>query len=195
MTLARMAERDFTPEPLDYSRPDIRGRLRPPMRQPDRAIDWRHDDTATVLRKIRAADGSPGVRDEIAGLPCYLYDAHREGRLRGAAGAIVAQRDGAICRATRRRRDMDHASEARRRPQRVQAARRDGSRRRDRSGSRGAAARRRNRRLSDVAPDSIRGGRAGRVPALSVLQRRDGHGAVRSAAPRPMRMRARGPRA
>ena len=77
MTLARMAERDFAPEPLDYSRPDIRGRLRPPMRQPDRAIDWRHDDTATVLRKIRAADGSPGVRDEIAGLPCYLYDAHR----------------------------------------------------------------------------------------------------------------------
>jgi putative two-component system hydrogenase maturation factor HypX/HoxX len=100
MTLARMVERDFTPEPLDYSSPAIRGRSRPPMRQPDRAIDWRHDDTQTVLRKIRAADGSPGVRDEIAGLPCYLYDAHREGRLRGAAGAIVAQRDGAICRAT-----------------------------------------------------------------------------------------------
>jgi putative two-component system hydrogenase maturation factor HypX/HoxX len=99
-TLARVTERDFTPEPLDYSRPAIRGRLRPPMRQPDRAIDWRHDDTATVLRKIRAADGSPGVRDEIAGLPLYLYDAHREGRLCGAPGAIVAQRDGAICRAT-----------------------------------------------------------------------------------------------
>ncbi len=100
MTIARMAERAFTPEPLDYSRPDVRGRSRPPMRQPDRAIDWRHDDTRTVLRKIRAADGSPGVLDEIAGLPCYLYDAHREGRLRGKAGTIIAQRAGAICRAT-----------------------------------------------------------------------------------------------
>lgn len=100
MTLARMAERDFMPEPLDYSCPAVRRRLRPQMRQPDRAIDWRHDDTATVSRKIRAADGSPGVRDEIGGLACYLYDTHCEGRLRGAAGAVVAQRDGAICRAT-----------------------------------------------------------------------------------------------
>ena len=100
IALARMAEGEFAPEPLDYSRPDIRGRLRPPMRQQDRAIDWRHDDTVTVLRKIRTADGSPGVLDEIAGLPCYLYDAHREGLLRGAPGSIVAQRDGAICRAT-----------------------------------------------------------------------------------------------
>ena len=99
-TLARMAERGFAPERLDYSRSDIRGRLRPPMRQPDRAIDWHCDDTATVLRKIRASDGSPGVRDEIAGIPCNLYDAHREGSLRGGAGAIVAQRAGAVCRAT-----------------------------------------------------------------------------------------------
>jgi len=100
-TLARMAERGFAPVPLDYARPGIRGRLRPPMRQPDRAIDWRYDDTATVLRKIRASDGSPGVRDEIAGIPCNLYDTHPEGHLRGAPGTIVAQRDGAICRATR----------------------------------------------------------------------------------------------
>ena len=70
------------------------------MRQPDRAIDWHHDDTVTVLRKIRAADGSPGVRDEIAGLPCHLYDAHADGRLHGAAGTILARRAGAICRAT-----------------------------------------------------------------------------------------------
>jgi putative two-component system hydrogenase maturation factor HypX/HoxX len=74
--------------------------LRPPARQSDREIDWRRDDTDTVLGKIRAADGFPGVRDEIAGLPCYLYDAHREGRLRGEPGSIVAQRDRAICRAT-----------------------------------------------------------------------------------------------
>jgi len=99
-TLARIVEPDAAPEAIDCSRPDVHGRLQPPMRQSDRTIDWRHDDTATVLRKIRAADGSPGVRDEVAGLPCYLYDAHREGHLQGSPGAIVAQREGAICRAT-----------------------------------------------------------------------------------------------
>jgi len=87
--------------PQDGARPGVRGRVRPLMRQPDRAIDWSADDTETVLRKIRAADGVPGVLDAIGGEPCHLYDAHREGRLRGGApGAVIAQRDGAILRAT-----------------------------------------------------------------------------------------------
>lgn len=101
LTLARTMEPGFKPVPLDYSRSDIRGRPRPPMRQPDRVIDWRRDDTDTVLRKIRAADGFPGVLDEIGGRGYYLYDAHPEGRLRGGApGQIIARREGAICRAT-----------------------------------------------------------------------------------------------
>ncbi len=86
-------------EPL-ASRIDARGRLRPPCRQADRAIDWLADDTRTVLRKIRSADGFPGVQDVVRGVRCYLYDAHEEGLLRGAAGEVIAQRDGAICRAT-----------------------------------------------------------------------------------------------
>jgi putative two-component system protein, hydrogenase maturation factor HypX/HoxX len=102
LTLARMAEPGFRPEPLDYGRTDVRGKLRPLMRQSDRAIDWRNDDTATILRKIRAADGSPGVLDQIRGIDCYLYDAHIEGGIRGARpGDIIARRDGAVCRATR----------------------------------------------------------------------------------------------
>lgn len=99
--LARLEDPSFEPMPQDYSRGELRGRAWPAMRQPDRAIDWHREDTATVLRKIRAADGFPGVLDEVAGMPCYLYDAHREERLRGAPGAIVATRDGALCRATR----------------------------------------------------------------------------------------------
>src|SRR6266542_3960918 len=87
------------PEPLE-SRSDVRGRLRPPCRQADRAIDWLRDDTRTVLRKIRSADGFPGVHDVVRGVPCHLYDAHAERMLRGAAGELIAQRDGAICRAT-----------------------------------------------------------------------------------------------
>jgi putative two-component system protein, hydrogenase maturation factor HypX/HoxX len=105
LTLLRLGEAGFRPEPLDDTRPDVRGRLRPLMRQPDRAIDWRADDTAAVLRKIRAADGAPGVLDEVLGVRCHLFDAHAEGALRSrypeaVPGAVVAQRDGAICRAT-----------------------------------------------------------------------------------------------
>jgi putative two-component system hydrogenase maturation factor HypX/HoxX len=99
-TIERIA-RGVSPEPLDYAKPDVRGRLRPPMRQADRAIDWQADDTATVLRKVRAADGVPGVADRVLDLPVHLYDAHPEGTLRGTPGAVIAQRNGAICRATR----------------------------------------------------------------------------------------------
>lgn len=100
MTIKRIVDPHFRPQKLDATRSDVRGRWRPSMRQIDRAIDWQHDDTMTVLRKIRAADGNPGVRDEINGLACYLYDAHCEAKLRGNAGAVIAQRAGAICRAT-----------------------------------------------------------------------------------------------
>lgn len=90
----------FQPEPLDYARPDVHGRLRPLMTQADCAIDWARDDTVTVLRKIRAADGAPGVLDTLFGREVYLYDAHPEDELRGEPGAIIAQRCGAICRTT-----------------------------------------------------------------------------------------------
>lgn len=99
--LERIESGSHRPRPLDYDDPDVRGKLNPPMRQADRGIDWQRDDTDTVLRKIRAADGFPGVADEVLGRPCYLYDAHREDRLRGEPGEVLATREGAICRATR----------------------------------------------------------------------------------------------
>jgi putative two-component system protein, hydrogenase maturation factor HypX/HoxX len=76
------------------------GRARPLMSQQLRAIDWAADTTDTVLRKIRAGEGHPGVLDQIDGTEFHLFGAHREPNLRGRAGEIVAQRDGAICRAT-----------------------------------------------------------------------------------------------
>jgi len=63
--------------------------LRPVMQQADRAIDWRRDDTQTVLRKIDAADGFPGLADSLFGQPCHIYDAWPEARLRGAPGVEV----------------------------------------------------------------------------------------------------------
>ncbi|MDP2762612.1 MAG: hydrogenase maturation protein [Sideroxyarcus sp.] len=92
---------NFKPQPLDYSRLEVIGRLHAPIRQADRAIDWRRDDTRTVLKKIHAADGFPGVLDMLCGESCYLFDACAENTLRGSQpGKIIAQRNGAICRAT-----------------------------------------------------------------------------------------------
>jgi putative two-component system hydrogenase maturation factor HypX/HoxX len=90
----------FTPEPLDYDDPKVTGRLRPLIKQPDRAIDWQGDPTATVIRKIHAAEGHPGVLDTIADAEFFAFGAHRETMLRGRPGQIIATRNGAICRAT-----------------------------------------------------------------------------------------------
>jgi putative two-component system hydrogenase maturation factor HypX/HoxX len=90
----------FQPEALDYCQPDVRGRLRPTMRQSDRAIDWRRDSTEAVTRKINAADSAPGVLDNSLGDAFFLYGVHVEDELRGAPGQLLAQRHGAICRAT-----------------------------------------------------------------------------------------------
>jgi putative two-component system hydrogenase maturation factor HypX/HoxX len=70
------------------------------MKQDVRAIDWSSDSTDTVVRKIRAAEGHPGVLDDVEGTLFHLFGVHREHALRGTAGEIIAQRDGAICRAT-----------------------------------------------------------------------------------------------
>ena len=87
-------------EPLDPEDSRVTGRLRPVMRQPDRAIDWSADSTATVVRRIRAAEGHPGVLDTLAGDEFHLFGVHPEDALRGVPGELLAQRHGAICRAT-----------------------------------------------------------------------------------------------
>jgi putative two-component system hydrogenase maturation factor HypX/HoxX len=79
----------------------VRGRARPLCRQNDRAIDWTNDPTDVVLRKIRSADGTPGVRDVVFDRLVRLYDSHRAEGLGGPSGAIIARCDGAIARATR----------------------------------------------------------------------------------------------
>jgi len=77
-----------------------RGRARPACRQSDRAIDWASDSTDLVLRKIRSADGMPGVRDVMFDRTVRLFDSHRAAGLGGRPGEIIAQCDGAVARAT-----------------------------------------------------------------------------------------------
>jgi putative two-component system hydrogenase maturation factor HypX/HoxX len=98
--VARFAGGSYVPEPLDYTRPGVTGRLRPPCRQADRAIDWLAEPTCSVVAKLRAADSSPGVLDVLGGAEYFLYGGYSDDQLRGAPGKIIARRDGAICRAT-----------------------------------------------------------------------------------------------
>ena len=100
-TVRKFQTTGFRPEPLDYSNADIRGTLRPSMKQVERRIDWSRDRTDDIVRKIHAADSAPGVLDTILGEEYYLYGAHKEEVLRGGnAGDIIAQRCGAICLAS-----------------------------------------------------------------------------------------------
>ncbi|MBC7950217.1 MAG: hydrogenase maturation protein, partial [Rhodospirillaceae bacterium] len=76
-------------------RPELSA-FKPAPTQAQRAIDWASDDTATILRKIRASDGVPGVVDG----DYTLHDAHPADGLRGTPGAWVARRGGMGARAT-----------------------------------------------------------------------------------------------
>ncbi len=89
-------ERGEQPRPLVPDAPDVRGGLQSSVLQKDRRIDWTADGTETVLRKIRASDGVPGVRD--GGL--FLHDGRVAKGLAGKAGEIIATSGPAVCRAT-----------------------------------------------------------------------------------------------
>ena len=98
--VAHYLQGGFQPCPLE-SWQDARGEMHPLMRQADRQINWKLDDTRTVLRKIHAADGFPGVKDELFGVPCFLFDAHAEPDMAGRPGALLGWRGHAVVRATR----------------------------------------------------------------------------------------------
>ncbi len=90
----------FKPEVLDYHKPTIKGQLRPLMKQADRAIDWKKHNTDEILRRIQAADGSPGLLAELYGKPYYVFNAHKASGLSGKPGDIIATANQAICLAT-----------------------------------------------------------------------------------------------
>lgn len=97
--LRNLRDSSFQPRPMDPNGPGVRGRLRPSMSQRDRAIDWAQDDHATILRKIHAADGVPGVLSEVHGQHCYLYGARSASAPTDdfRPGEVIAFREGGAC--------------------------------------------------------------------------------------------------
>ncbi len=85
----------------DRSVPQLLQPLHERFTQEKRQIDWLHDTTDTILKKIYQADSFPGVRDEILGVTCYLFGGWREEKFRGEPKEILAKRDGAICLGTK----------------------------------------------------------------------------------------------
>lgn len=92
--------KNFKPTPLDYSNVEIKGKLHDVIKQEDRAFDW-NDDSENIIRKIKAADSSPGVLTIIENEAYYAYGAHLEEVHKShTPGKIIAQRHNAICIAT-----------------------------------------------------------------------------------------------
>lgn len=87
------------PRVLSYDDADVQGCLRRGVLQKDRMIDWARDSTGLILRKLRASDGVPGVRDG----DLFLHDGHdaTASGLSGKPGETIATSGPAICRATR----------------------------------------------------------------------------------------------
>ena len=105
--LQRFTPASLQPQPgLDSTAKITSGTWNPLMRQTERRIDWTRDSTATVLSKIAAADGSPGVLDTLFDHPCSLFDAHPASAQVAAAfsahepGSVLARRGPALLRRT-----------------------------------------------------------------------------------------------
>jgi putative two-component system hydrogenase maturation factor HypX/HoxX len=107
--VAKAHDPSFVPVPAD-------GTARPAMRQAARAFDW-SDPVEEIIRKVRGADGAPGVRTEVAGLPVYAYDAvpgithgHRPGQVlsRRQGAVLVGAGDGSVWLGHLRAADPNH---------------------------------------------------------------------------------------
>ncbi|MEV0596997.1 enoyl-CoA hydratase-related protein [Nonomuraea cavernae] len=95
---AKAADPGFAPVPLDYRRPEVRGCARPAMRRADREFSWAEPADA-VVRRVRAADGAPGGRAELCGLPVRVFDVYPGPVLTeraGPPGSVVGRSEGAV---------------------------------------------------------------------------------------------------
>lgn len=74
--LAKASDPAIQPVALDQAyRPVADTGLIAAARQSDRQCSWA-GPTRAILQRIRAADGSPGLRTQLAGVDVYAYDAH-----------------------------------------------------------------------------------------------------------------------
>lgn len=87
----------FTPVPQEEQpRPVPHATTRPLLKRDERLFEWTQPG-AEIVRRIAAADSTPGVRTELGGLIVHAYDAHLGGRTEGnAPGTIVGKYEDAV---------------------------------------------------------------------------------------------------
>jgi putative two-component system hydrogenase maturation factor HypX/HoxX len=93
--VAKAHDPSFQPRPPEAMGSAVGGRPRPLMRQADRAFAW-YEPTDHIVRRIRAADGSPGVRTTLCRQPVSVFDAHPGPDVPGVPGTVVGRRHGAV---------------------------------------------------------------------------------------------------
>jgi putative two-component system protein, hydrogenase maturation factor HypX/HoxX len=94
--VAHAGDADFRPTPQhQVERAVPRARPRPTAKQADRSFGWAHD-AASIVRRVRASDGFPGVATELAGLQVFVYDVEPDAQVDGTPGAIVSRHHHAI---------------------------------------------------------------------------------------------------
>lgn len=95
--IANFQLKAFKPRPLDYHDKEVKGQWNDPIKRKNRHFEWT-DASTDILKKIRAADSTPGLLESrIFDEEYYMFGGHNEAILKGNPGEIIAKRDGAIC--------------------------------------------------------------------------------------------------
>ncbi len=95
-SVEKFEKKNFKPIPLDYQNPLFQGKWNQKIRQSDLRFNWK-DSTQEIVKKIHAADSSPGVLVELFEEEYFAYGAWKEEKLKGKPGEIIAQRNKAVC--------------------------------------------------------------------------------------------------
>lgn len=96
----KFEEKKFVPQGSHEIQVNPKGNWNRSTNKCDFTFSW-NDETASIVRKINAADSYPGALCKLLDVEYFCYGVHEEGNLKGSPGNILAQRDDAICVATK----------------------------------------------------------------------------------------------
>lgn len=91
---------NFEPEMVDPKDPTVKGKWNKRVKQENFEFSW-EEPAAAIIQKVNAADSYPGVLIALFGHDYYCYGAHLDTILKGSPGSILAQRNNALCIATK----------------------------------------------------------------------------------------------
>ena len=96
----RFEEKNYIPKANEEIELIKKGKWNRSTNEKDFTFSW-NDETASIIRKINAADSYPGALCKILEEEYFCYGAVEEEILKGMPGEILAQRNHAICVATK----------------------------------------------------------------------------------------------